>query len=416
MTDIVRIQSLYCSDYDQRKLCSFDTEVIENPTKPLIHQMSRLLFINRGEGVLRLQEREYDLMPGAFVAILPWQISAVVAVKKTLQYDLIRYYFDGVDEIVKSFYNAGNEPITLVQDLTNRPVVYCSRLHMKEMRDIFAQIRNETGMEAAMGTAPPKDLSNIYVMNKLVELIIQFYRIGREDAISYQEASAVTNKADIFQYIYNHLSEKLTLKMLSSLFYMSESTISAYITKTTGFSFFDLINEMRIGKTVNFLLYTDFTMEELAEILGFVDSSHISKVFMARVGMKANQYRKTYQKVNDICKVRESKNSYVIISYIYRNYSEELTLRLVAERFCISIRELNQILLYQVEKNFEEFLNFIRVNRASELLLSTEKSITDIAIEVGYNSAKTLNRNFIKFRLMTPSQFRLKVEMQLADL
>ena len=64
---------------------------------------------------------------------------------------------------------------------------------------------------------------------------------------------------------------------------MSESSISTYITRTTGLSFFDLLNEMRIGKTINFLLYTDFTLEELAEILGFVDSAHISKVFSARV-------------------------------------------------------------------------------------------------------------------------------------
>ena len=54
---------------------------------------------------------------------------------------------------------------------------------------------------------------------------------------------------------------------------MSESSISNYITLTTGLSFFDLLNEMRVGKTINFLLYTNLTMEELAEILGFVDSS-----------------------------------------------------------------------------------------------------------------------------------------------
>ena len=53
----------------------------------------------------------------------------------------------------------------------------------------------------------------------------------------------------------------------------------------TGLSFFDLLNEMRIGKTVNYLLYTDLTVEELAEILGYVDASHLSKVFSARVGM-----------------------------------------------------------------------------------------------------------------------------------
>ena len=35
---------------------------------------------------------------------------------------------------------------------------------------------------------------------------------------------------------------------------------------------------------MNYLLYTDLTLEELAEILGFVDGAHISKVFKARTG------------------------------------------------------------------------------------------------------------------------------------
>ncbi len=36
--------------------------------------------------------------------------------------------------------------------------------------------------------------------------------------------------------MYNHLSEKLTLSNLSKLFFMSESSISNYITLTTGLS------------------------------------------------------------------------------------------------------------------------------------------------------------------------------------
>ena len=62
--------------------------------------------------------------------------------------------------------------------------------------------------------------------------------------------------------------------------------------------------------------------------------------------------------------------------------------------------------------NFNDYLNFIRVNHASELLLKTDKSILTIALEVGYNSEKTLSRNFLRFRSMTPGQFRHNIEFQ----
>jgi len=169
---------------------------------------------------------------------------------------------------------------------------------------------------------------------------------------------------------------------------------------------------MRIGKTINFLLYTDFTLEELAEILGFVDSAHISKVFSARVGMKANEFRTTYQNVGSLCRIKDRKDFYSIVSYIYRHYSEPLNPRMVGERFLLSPKELNRILLYQVEMNFSDYLNFIRVNRASELLLLTSKSILEIALETGYHNEKTLTRNFLKFRSMTPGKFRQSVGLQ----
>lgn len=415
MNDIVHMQSQYRSKYERSSIANFDVEVIDAPTKPLIHQMSRFLLIKEGSGRLKLQGRDYDLKPGTVVSILPWQTSDVFEVTEPLQYYLLKYYFDGVNSIVKSYYNTNNDEINLIEHMTQTPVVQCDESQSEEMDRLFKQIRKEIGLEISDEHIGEKDLSNIYISNKLVEIVIQFYRIG--DLFSKgTQAPATIDNAQILQYIYNHLSEKLTLKELSAKFFLSESSISHYINSTTGLSFFDLLSEMRIGKTINFLLYTDFTMEELAEVLGFVDGAHISKVFNARIGMKANDYRKTYQKVNDICKIKETKASFEIIDYIYRNYSEALTPKSVAEHFDISTKQLNRILLYQVERNYEDFLNFVRVNRASELLLSTDWGITDIAVAVGYNSAKTLTRNFLKLRLMPPGVFRQTVELQEDDL
>ena len=85
---------------------------------------------------------------------------------------------------------------------------------------------------------------------------------------------------------------------------------------------------------------------------------------------------------------------------------------MVGERFLLSPKELNRILLYQVEMNFSDYLNFIRVNRASELRRLSSKSILEIALETGYHNEKTLTRNFLKFRSMTPGKFRQSVGLQ----
>ncbi len=73
---------------------------------------------------------------------------------------------------------------------------------------------------------------------------------------------------------------------------------------------------------------------------------------------------------------------------------------------------LDLCFLKLLHENFEDFLNYLRVNKACELMLSTKMSITDIAIAVGYNTVKTFSRNFVKLKNMTPATFRKRIILQ----
>ena len=83
-----------------------------------------------------------------------------------------------------------------------------------------------------------------------------------------------------------------------------------------------------------------------------------------------------------------------------------LTAESVAKEFGISRDELQRMLLCLVEKNFDSFLNYVRVQQACRLLTTTAATITSIAIEVGYNTVKSFTRNFLRFMVMTPSSYR----------
>ncbi|MEQ2425286.1 AraC family transcriptional regulator [Enterocloster hominis (ex Hitch et al. 2024)] len=417
MSNIIKMQDLYFSDYDSHKLCQFYYEVLDKPTTPIIHQMSRFWLINKGKGILKLQGKEYELKPGTLVSVLPWQVSDIVQVDSPIQYFLLVYYFDGVNDIIKSLYNLGHGPLDLIEDLSKNPVIYCSAAQAKYMHQLFLQLRDELGGGAvpSLETSVSSGFGSLFITNKLIELIINLWRIGKANSSQAAEISTPMDRTEILQYMYHHLSEKLTLKTLAKTFYMSESSVSLYIVQTTGLTFPNLLNEMRVGKTITYLLYTDFTMDELAEILGFVDSSHICKVFAARIGLKANEFRKTYQKIGSICNIRDSRKAYSIVEYIYKNYSGNLTPQSVARKFDITVRKLNTILFYQVEKSFSDFLNYVRINRACELLLDTDKTIAEIASLTGYNNVKTLTRNFLKFQVMTPGKFRESVSKNSGD-
>lgn len=410
MAQLIQMQTPFRSNWDKSKLCSFDMEVIDAPTQPLIHQEARFLYVNKGEGVIVVQGKAYTLRPGTLLAILPWEISEVTAVTVPLQYYLLIYHFDTLCQLMKAFYSSNNEPIRLMDSFAENAAVYCNKEQSKKVEELFHELRDEIGVESVQQSLQEKPLSGIYITNHLVDLIVLFIRLG----VQTQPAPQMQNRTseEIFYYIYTHLNNKISLKMLSQVFYRSESAISRYIKEMTGLSLTSLCHEMRIYKASHYLLHTDLTLEELAEILGYTDASHISKVFSARIGMKISEYRKTYQKVTDICKVKESKKAYAVVAYIYSNHTEELTAQSVSARMGISVAELNRTLLYQVEKNFEDFLHYTRINHACRLLLTTDESILTIAVEVGYNNTKTFTRNFLKWKITMPNDFRHRVNLQ----
>ena len=121
MPEIVPMQSLYSSMQDEKKICSFDIEVISEPTTPLIHPMSRFWMVDSGEGELMLNNRRYPLRPGTLVSVLPWQITDIIEVKSPLRLLILVYYFDNVHEIIKTFYNPGNEPLSVCLLYTSSP-------------------------------------------------------------------------------------------------------------------------------------------------------------------------------------------------------------------------------------------------------------------------------------------------------
>lgn len=56
--------------------------------------------------------------------------------------------------------------------------------------------------------------------------------------------------------------------------------------------------------------------------------------------------------------------------------------------------------------NFYDWLNHYRVEAAQQLLKSSDKAVTTICFDVGFNSKSTFNTAFKKITGYTPSQYR----------
>lgn len=403
------------------ELCSFDVEYLEEPVKPVIHNIPKLLFFTEGTGKIKIYNKEFDIVPNTLLMIFPWEIVEITQVEKPLAMMKISYnsvFNNFILNSLNRYKKSKNNILSLIKKI---PVVYFNKIEAKTIKNIFYEIKNEVGLESLSDFKPffdigkeenavkdEFDLSTVYITNKLTELIILIAKknIRDEKCVNKKEE----DETNIVKYIYAHLNEKLTLNKLSVIFFMSESSISKYLEEVTGFMFNDLLRHMRISKALNLLVYTDLNIEEIAHLVGFVDGAHISNLCSKHLKMSPNKYREKYKDMYQIFNEKEQQLVSDVIKYIYDNYTKELTINDVTEKFNITDTKLNKILMSYSGKRFIEFLNALKIDKACEMLLTTDKSVIDISFELGFNTVKTFNNNFTKLKNMSPTDFRKTVK------
>ena len=100
-----------------------------------------------------------------------------------------------------------------------------------------------------------------------------------------------------------------------------------------------------------------------------------------------------------------------ILSYLKKNYNEDLSLATVAKRFNYSTNYFSRLFKEQTGKTFLEYVNEYRIQRASEMLIFSDDMITDIAMEVGFNNLSYFIRQFKRFHGCSPVQFRKQLKI-----
>ncbi len=101
-----------------------------------------------------------------------------------------------------------------------------------------------------------------------------------------------------------------------------------------------------------------------------------------------------------------------IVNFIENNYSRQLTLPEIAAQFGISESSLTKKIKIFTNMTFKEYLTKTRIEAAKSLLISSEKSITEIAYECGYNNSNFFGDVFKKAVGMSPSSYRKMLTKQ----
>ena len=94
-------------------------------------------------------------------------------------------------------------------------------------------------------------------------------------------------------------------------------------------------------------------------------------------------------------------------AYIDSHFADpDLQMNKVAAQFSLSSNHFSTVFSQEMGVSFRDYLNNLRINRAKELLLSTNISCAQVAYQSGYNDSHYFSTFFKKKTGLTPQEFR----------
>jgi AraC-like DNA-binding protein len=99
-----------------------------------------------------------------------------------------------------------------------------------------------------------------------------------------------------------------------------------------------------------------------------------------------------------------------IVNRITENVALPLTAAQMAEDMGMSETRFSRFFKRTTSHTFTDFVNQVRIHRACQLLMSTDRYVTNICYDVGFSNVANFNRRFLELKGTTPTEFRKQAE------
>lgn len=156
----------------------------------------------------------------------------------------------------------------------------------------------------------------------------------------------------------------------------------------------------RVAKRIGKLL------QDLSAQQGFDRLIHLLEVLGALATAEAVPLASAnYRSVNDINPVNRDRID-AIHRYVRQNLDGSISQAEIAHRLGMSAPAFSRFFRAATGHTFVGFVNLLRINEACRLLAGSNLSITEAAMDCGYNNISNFNRHFLALKGMNPTEYR----------
>jgi AraC-like DNA-binding protein len=114
-------------------------------------------------------------------------------------------------------------------------------------------------------------------------------------------------------------------------------------------------------------------------------------------------------------KIDEANKFESVFKHIQSKFLTKIKISEVASIVNMNDSAFSHYFKKRTHYSFTDFINILRLNHASQLILTQHKNIAEICFESGFNNLSNFNRMFKKWTGITPLQFRKKQRIKAVD-
>lgn len=138
------------------------------------------------------------------------------------------------------------------------------------------------------------------VLDSHLTLLFAYLSRHQQGEIEFSTPLTATQKAfdQILRYCQQNTNQA-TLSDASKKLNYSKQYIGRIVKEMTGNTFTTMVNDLRLETVKNYLSDSQMTLNNIAEICGFSDASHLSRIFKKQIGISPSVYRDRHRNQAD---------------------------------------------------------------------------------------------------------------------
>ena len=144
--------------------------------------------------------------------------------------------------------------------------------YLQELRKMLAQIVWEYQIEEGSQAV-------IDITERLLLLLRNHFNFLGTTSLDYRDRDTFDRLFKVYDFIYQHYKERITLSDLAAQIHVSRSYLSRSIKQITGMGFTDILNYVRCEEAVRLLLGTEKSITSIAFDCGFSDPKYFNQYF-----------------------------------------------------------------------------------------------------------------------------------------